>query len=276
MGQVANVLSFAVGYVAGSESARRSVDAARQTLDDVRARANALRGRADDVRVRAGAIRARADRLLASTARGARTAIAQRPVTIRIPEARSSDLLSDIRSRASSVVDRAARAVDLADAAIRRMRLELTTSARPGRADRHRRLRRSGRSAPPRRDAAPTVERLMRRVTAVVDPDDAIRVAAVALGDAQDGTAVAVEGDKVVGILTPRHLVRSVAEGLDPLSTGIVDVMSPAPITIPRHATLADAEVLVRYLAVDGLVVVEGGRAIGIVHATDIREAARS
>ena len=116
----------------------------------------------------------------------------------------------------------------------------------------------------------------MRPVTAVVDPDDAIRVAAVALGDAEVGAVVAVDGEKVAGVLTVRHLVRAVADGLDPLSTGIADVMSPAPTTIPRHATLADAEVLVRYLAVHELVVVDAGRAIGIVRATDVREATRS
>ncbi len=261
MGQIANVLSFAAGYVAGSESARRSIDAARRTLDDVRARADA--------------VRARADRLFASTARSARIAVADRPSTIRIPRARAPDLSGELRARAASALDRASRAADLADAAVRRLGIELAwtpRAVRPRRRRRPRNVARAQRSP----QAAPTVERLMRPVTAVVDPDDAIRVAAVALGDAEDGAVVAVDGEKVAGVLTARHLVRAVADGLDPLSTGIVDVMSPAPTTIPRRATLADAEVLVRYLGVDELVVVDGGGAIGIVHATDVREATRS
>ncbi|HYG71680.1 MAG TPA: hypothetical protein VEC15_05260, partial [Actinomycetota bacterium] len=105
MGQIADVLSFAVGYVAGSESARRSIDAARRTLDDVRARADELRGRADEVRARVGDVRARADRLIASTTRSARIAVADRPRTIRIPEARASDLSGQLRACAASALD---------------------------------------------------------------------------------------------------------------------------------------------------------------------------
>ena len=144
MGQIANVLSFAAGYVAGSESARRSLDAARRTLDDFRARADVLRGRADEVRARAdmlrgradevrarvGDVRPRADRLLASTARSARIAVANRASAIRIPGGRAPDPSGELRALATSALDRAARAVDLADAAIRRVGIELTSGPR--------------------------------------------------------------------------------------------------------------------------------------------------
>jgi signal-transduction protein with cAMP-binding, CBS, and nucleotidyltransferase domain len=110
----------------------------------------------------------------------------------------------------------------------------------------------------------------MQPVIATVDVDDPIADAGKRLLDAAGAYLVALDGERIAGVVTPRHLLSAVAERLDPTTAAIGDVMTPATVAIPPSATLEEAAVLVKYLHVDELVVAEDGHAIGVLRAADI------
>jgi signal-transduction protein with cAMP-binding, CBS, and nucleotidyltransferase domain len=121
-------------------------------------------------------------------------------------------------------------------------------------------------AAPP----APTVDLLIRPLAGTVGVDDPISDAGKWLLDAPDAYVVALDGDRIAGIVTSRHLMSAVAGRLDPTTAAISDVMTPAVTSIPSTATLDEAAVLVKYLHVDELVVAEDGAPVGVVRAGDL------
>jgi CBS domain-containing protein len=77
-------------------------------------------------------------------------------------------------------------------------------------------------------------------------------------------------GDEAVGIITEKDIVRRVvAKGL-PYSTKIADIMSSPVITIPVGKTGEDAMRLMHEKGVKRLPIVERGKIVGIITATDL------
>lgn len=90
------------------------------------------------------------------------------------------------------------------------------------------------------------------------------------------GSALIVEGKKVVGIITERDVLRSVARALVPWSTPVSECMTAKPMTVTPSTTAGQALTMMlehgfRHLPVIG----EEGLA-GIVSLRDLAEAAQS
>jgi CBS domain-containing protein len=84
------------------------------------------------------------------------------------------------------------------------------------------------------------------------------------------GAILVVDGEQLAGIFTERDaLFRVVAEGRDPRSTPVGEVMTANPTTINANQPFARAMELMHAGRFRHVPVVENGRAVGIVSARD-------
>ncbi len=118
----------------------------------------------------------------------------------------------------------------------------------------------------------------IRTIRSIIEGQDLLSAAAsLPVGDAarlmrehKVGAIVVVEGDRLAGIFTERDaLFRVVAEGRDPRTTLVADVMTANPITIDADKPFARALELMHAGRFRHVPVVDNGRAIGIVSSRD-------
>lgn len=89
----------------------------------------------------------------------------------------------------------------------------------------------------------------------------------------EKGPLPVVEGDRVVGMITDRDIIaRVVAEGQDPGSLKVSDVMTPDLVTIGPDADVSDARQQMGQAHLDRLLVMEEDRLVGIISEADLRE----
>lgn len=116
---------------------------------------------------------------------------------------------------------------------------------------------------------------LCRRIVATVSPGESLRVAARRMKEDEVGTLVVVEPsntERAVGMLTDRDLTtRGIAQGLDPDTTSVSQVMSSPIHTIDENAPIEFALSEMSAAATRRLVVTgKGGRAVGILSLDDL------
>lgn len=110
----------------------------------------------------------------------------------------------------------------------------------------------------------------VRRTAVAVEPWQTVREAAHIMDKAGVGALAVVEGDRLVGIVTDRDLVRrAVAPGL-PLDSRVDSVMSVPPVTIQADSDLHDAYAVFRRHALRRLPVVDGERLVGMISVDDL------
>jgi CBS domain-containing protein len=105
---------------------------------------------------------------------------------------------------------------------------------------------------------------------AVTDrPDDSVASAARKMREQQTGSLLVTEGDQLVGIITERDVLRTVAEDV-PLDTPISEVMSKDLVTAEPGTSLREAARVMTERWIRHLPVLEGGRLVGIVSQRDL------
>ncbi len=108
----------------------------------------------------------------------------------------------------------------------------------------------------------------------VTVPSDATIVdAARLMRDHDIGPVLVTEGDQVHGIVTDRDIaIRAVAEGRDPAGTQVSEVATRSLTTVAPTDSLDVAAEIMRDQALRRLVVMEGGRPVGIVSIGDLAQ----
>jgi CBS domain-containing protein len=119
---------------------------------------------------------------------------------------------------------------------------------------------------------ARTVNQVMTLDPRTVTESDTLTAAAAQMRDGDVGVLVVVREGNVVGVVTDRDLVvRAIADGRDPNATTIGDVASETGlVTITEDQPETEAARLMREHAVRRIVVVDGGRVVGIVSIGDL------
>jgi CBS domain-containing protein len=107
-----------------------------------------------------------------------------------------------------------------------------------------------------------------RVVTAV--PDERVGDVAARMWAGQVGAAAVMEGDRLVGILTERDLLRAIAEGLSPPVTPVSTCMTADPVWISPDERASAASARMVELHVRHLPVVDDGRVVGFISARDL------
>jgi CBS domain-containing protein len=117
-----------------------------------------------------------------------------------------------------------------------------------------------------------TVNEVMTRGVKSMAPTDTVALAAQAMDELNVGVIPVCEGDKLLGVVTDRDIVvRGVAQGLDPATTPLSDVMSTSVRTTREGDDVDDvleemAEAQIRRLPV----VDKDDRLVGIISLGDI------
>jgi CBS domain-containing protein len=85
------------------------------------------------------------------------------------------------------------------------------------------------------------------------------------------GSVVVVDGDKIVGIVTELDIIwKVVASDLNPSMTKVDDIMTKKVVTIEANKSLEDATALMVENKIKKLPVVDKGKLVGIITATDL------
>src|SRR2546428_12254166 len=93
--------------------------------------------------------------------------------------------------------------------------------------------------------------------------------------DEDVGSLPVVEDGSLVGVVTDRDIVvRAVAEGRDPDTVTVGEVLSRDPVTIEPDQTLDQALQLMAQHQVRRLPVVDGGELVGVVAQADVAQKA--
>jgi CBS domain-containing protein len=118
---------------------------------------------------------------------------------------------------------------------------------------------------------AETVRELMTSDPTTFEKSSTIADAARAMRDGDFGAVIVTDGGSVRGIVTDRDIVvRAIADGRDPDSTQLDEVLSEELETLSPDDSIDDAVAKVRAADVRRLPVVEDGRAVGIVSLGDL------
>jgi CBS domain-containing protein len=118
---------------------------------------------------------------------------------------------------------------------------------------------------------AQSIREIMTADPRTVESGATVAEAAREMRDGDVGSVVVVENGAVAGIITDRDItVRVVAQGLDPDATRVSEAATLRPVTLTVDQTVEDAIRLVREQDVRRIIVLQGGRAAGIVSLGDL------
>ncbi len=103
-----------------------------------------------------------------------------------------------------------------------------------------------------------------------IAPDSTLREAANLMRQHRIGSLLVVSGDKMVGLVTERDLMRAVADGHDPSDVPVADYMTLIVKTVEAGRPAAEAaSIMVRY-NVRHLPVTEDGKPVGFLSARNV------
>lgn len=115
------------------------------------------------------------------------------------------------------------------------------------------------------------VKDIMTTGPITLDKDASLAEAARVMRDRGIGDVIVVEGDDAEGIVTDRDIViRGVAEGADPNSTRLGQVVSGDLTSVAPDDPVERALELMSEKAVRRLPVLEGGKPVGVVSLGDL------
>ncbi|MGI8617135.1 MAG: CBS domain-containing protein [Actinomycetota bacterium] len=115
------------------------------------------------------------------------------------------------------------------------------------------------------------VKEVMTPGPITLDRDASLAEAARLMRDRGIGDVIVVEGDDAEGIVTDRDIViRGVAEGADPNTTRLGQVLSGDLTSVAPDDPVERALELMREKAVRRLPVLEGGKPVGVVSLGDL------
>lgn len=117
------------------------------------------------------------------------------------------------------------------------------------------------------------VEELMTTSLCIVDEEATLAEASTLMGERHVGSALVVEGGRLVGIVTERDVVRAMSNTHDAPLRPVAEWMTKDPATVPGSVTVKEA---LRTMVEGGfrhLPVVDGDRPIGMVSMRDIARA---
>jgi CBS domain-containing protein len=105
----------------------------------------------------------------------------------------------------------------------------------------------------------------------LVTRDMTIRAAAEVLDHFNVGAVVVLDGERLVGILSERDIIRRcIAQGADPVTSLVTEAMTPAPATVAANDGVAEAFARMTDGHFRHLPVMEGTRCIGLLSVRDV------
>jgi CBS domain-containing protein len=116
------------------------------------------------------------------------------------------------------------------------------------------------------------VKDVMTTSVECVRPETTLQEAAAKMKSLNVGSLPVCEGDRPIGIVTDRDIVvRAIAEGRDPRTARVPEVMTAEVVSVPETADVKDAARLMKDRQIRRIVVIDPNkRVVGIVSLGDI------
>ena len=114
---------------------------------------------------------------------------------------------------------------------------------------------------------------LMSRNLLAVAPEDTLGEAAERMTDEGVGSAVVLDGGRLIGILTERDVLRAVAGRVHSSDARVREWMTADPIVAGEETTAAESLETMMMHGFRHLPIVEDGRVVGIVSIRDVMAA---
>lgn len=114
------------------------------------------------------------------------------------------------------------------------------------------------------------ISEIMTKAAVIDSADDTLAEAAAKMWSQQTGSLLVMDGERLVGIVTERDVLKAVGGGLDPSKLPLKDVMTTDVITIAPQTRLKEAAKLMAEKWIRHLPVVDGGRVVGIISQRDL------
>ena len=136
----------------------------------------------------------------------------------------------------------------------------------------------SSSDVPPASPAAEarSVGTAMRSCPPLVESRTTLAEVARGMRERDIGSVLVVDGERLVGILTARDVLRAVAHGVTPGHAAVGRWMTASPITVTASTRLDAAETLMTEYGIHHLPVVEDEKPVGIVGLRDVTRSRRS
>jgi CBS domain-containing protein len=106
-----------------------------------------------------------------------------------------------------------------------------------------------------------------------IDPSTTVAEAATVMGERRIGSALVMDGDRLLGIFTERDIVRALGEHFDAAGHPVSDWMTPDPMTAEPTTPVEQALSTMLERNFRHLPVVDGDRILGIVSMRDLTAA---
>ena len=104
-----------------------------------------------------------------------------------------------------------------------------------------------------------------------ITPDQSIADAARYMSERNVGAVCVLEGERLVGILSERDMMkRVIAPNRDPGTTHVAEVMTAKPIVVDVHESYEKCLKVMKQASVRHLPVVEGDKLVGLVSLRDL------
>ncbi|MGB9708206.1 MAG: CBS domain-containing protein [Candidatus Pacearchaeota archaeon] len=112
------------------------------------------------------------------------------------------------------------------------------------------------------------VKDIMKKVV-TIDRKDTIKHAASLMSKKNIGCLVVIEGNLIVGIITERDIIKHISYS-NYINAPVEDIMTSHVITIDADASIDEAADSMFQHKIKKLPVIENGKLLGIITATDI------
>ncbi len=111
-----------------------------------------------------------------------------------------------------------------------------------------------------------SVESITDRKVVTLPKDASIEAGATRMMEEDAGSLLVVDGDKTLGIVTESDVVRrGVAKKIDLSVTGLSEIMTPDPLTIPADESIFEARKMMDASKVKHLIVMKDGAVFGVL-----------
>jgi CBS domain-containing protein len=117
------------------------------------------------------------------------------------------------------------------------------------------------------------VGEIMSEALFAIEPTTTVAEAATVMGERRIGSALVMEGERLLGIFTERDIVRALGQHFDAAGHPVSEWMTPDPMTVPPATTAEEALRTMLDRGFRHLPVAEGDRVIGIVSMRDLSAA---
>jgi CBS domain-containing protein len=118
-----------------------------------------------------------------------------------------------------------------------------------------------------------TVAEIMATALFSIDPTTTVAEAATVMGERRIGSALVMDGDRLLGIFTERDIVRALGQHFDAAGHEVAEWMTPDPVSVSPSTPVDDALKLMLDRGFRHLPVAEGERVLGVVSMRDLSAA---